>query len=106
MQRALGVRLMGHSSNLVDARALLTRAQAGEFADVDTEDEVEPLKGRMRVAASAMALAAFAFQGFWGTSLPRRFRPIAWQGMVLAAVTVLIGMAAIVTAKVLILDPP
>ena len=106
MQRALGIRLMGCASNLVDARALLARVQAGEFAEVDDEDRVEPTRARTRAATTVMALAAFAFEGFWGTSLPRRFLPIAWQGMALAVAALLLGLAVIATVRALILDPP
>ena len=84
MQRALGIRLMGAASVAAEARALLARVNAGEFATADGDDLDEMTTG-VRTAGTAMALAAFAFGGFWGNSLPRRFRPIAWQGMLLSA---------------------
>ena len=105
MQRALGIRLMAPASTIEEAQALLARARAGEFAAEDGDD-LEEMDGGTRAAGSAMALATFALGGFWGNSLPRRFRPVAWQGMLLS----ILGFAAVcllvfVVLKVL-LDPP
>ncbi len=91
MQRALGIRLMGPASVAVEARDLLARARAGEFA-TEEGDNLDTVDGGTQAAGSVMALAAFATGGFWGTSLPRRFRPIAWQGMLLASL--LFGLIA------------
>ena len=38
MQRALGIRLMAPASTIEQARALLARARAGEFATEDGDD--------------------------------------------------------------------
>ncbi len=105
MQRALGIRLMAPASTIEEARALLERARAGEFATEDGDD-LEPMDAGTRTAGTLMALAAWSTGGFWGNSLPRRFRPIAWQGMLLS----LIGFAAVCLLVFLVLevllDPP
>ena len=105
MQRALGIRLMAPASTIEEARALLARARAGEFATEDGDD-LDEMEAGTRTAGTLMALAAFSTGGFWGNSLPRRFRPIAWQGMLLS----ILGFAAVcllvfVVLK-LLLDPP
>ncbi|MDP3370497.1 MAG: DUF2007 domain-containing protein [Brevundimonas sp.] len=105
MQRALGIRLMAPASAVEEARALLARVQAGEFATTDGDDP-DPMDGGTRAAGTVMALAAFATGGFWGNSLPRRFRPVAWQGMLITtALLVAVTCAVVVVAK-LLLDPP
>lgn len=105
MQRALGIRLMAPASVIGEARALLARVQAGEFATTE-DDDLEPMTSGTRVVGTLMALAAFATGGFWGNSLPRRFRPIAWQGIFLS-IAGFVGAACLVAyvAK-LLLDPP
>lgn len=105
MQRALGIRLMTAGSNLAEAQSLLARARAGEFA-TDDGDDLEERDGGVRAAGTMMAVAAFATGGFWGNSLPRRFRGVPWQGMVLS-----IGLLAAATVVVmlvgeLVLNPP
>ncbi|HYC99099.1 hypothetical protein [Brevundimonas sp.] len=109
MQRALGIRLMAPASLITEARALLARVRAGEFA-TDEGDDIPGMDGGTRTAGALMALAAFATGGFWGTSLPRRFRSPAWQGMLLAVAGLLAGLTAatfavVIVAK-LLLDPP
>ncbi len=105
MQRALGIRLMAPASTIEEARALLERARAGEFATEDGDD-LESMDAGTRTAGTLMALAAWSTGGFWGNSLPRRFRPIAWQGMLLS----LLGFAAVCLLVFLVLkvllDPP
>lgn len=106
MQRALGIRLLGASSNLEAARSLLARAQAGEFAETEIEDDLGEPDAGTRAIGRLLAVAAYATGGFWGVSLPRRFRPLAWQGMLLAA-GLFVGawvMATMIGA--LFLDPP
>jgi len=105
MQRALGIRLMAPASVVMEARALLARAQAGEFATTEGDDPDEMTSGTRR-AGTVMALAAFATGGFWGNSLPRRFRPVAWQGMLLVFAALVAAMIAIVLATELVLNPP
>lgn len=105
MQRALGVRLMGPASIVEEARDLLARARAGEFASEDGDD-LDAIDGGTHAAGSVMALAAFATGGFWGTSLPRRFRPIAWQGMLLAVLLFSVIAGAVWLALELVLNPP
>lgn len=105
MQRALGIRLMVHALEAETARDLLARVRAGEFADAEDDDQA-PMSGQTRAAGVAMALAAFMAGGFWGTSLPRRFRAPSWQGMLI----VISGLSAAgfvlwILIK-LILDPP
>jgi hypothetical protein len=82
MQRALGIRLMAPASLIPEARALLARVQAGEFATSDGDDL--PDVAGTRSAGTVLALAVFFLDGFWGTSLPRRFRAFPWQGLLLA----------------------
>jgi hypothetical protein len=84
MQRALGIRLMAPAKSADEARSLLARAQSGEFAEPEGDD-LDPAEPGTRTAGALMALLAFPVGGFWGTSLPRRFRPLAWQGMALSA---------------------
>lgn len=105
MQRALGIRLMGPASVADQARDLLARARAGEFSS-DEGDDLDAVDGGTQAAGSVMALAAFATGGFWGTSLPRRFRPIAWQGMLLAGLLFGLIAGAVWLALELVLNPP
>jgi hypothetical protein len=84
---------------------LLARVHAGEFATTDVDDP-DTMDGGTRAAGTVLALAAFATGGFWGNSLPRRFRPIAWQGILLS-ITGLVAMAfAVMVIAKLLLDPP
>lgn len=105
MQRALGIRLMGPASVVAEARDLLARARAGEFA-TDEGDDLDTVDGGTQAAGSVMALAAFATGGFWGTSLPRRFHPIAWQGMMLAGLLFGLIAGAVWLFLELVLNPP
>ena len=105
MQRALGIRLMAHESRIAEARDLLERARSGEFAEPDGDD-LPPIDTGTRATGTVMALAAWATGGFWGTSLPRRFRPLAWQGMLISSGAVALGILLIWIAAKLILDPP
>lgn len=105
MQRALGIRLMGPASVVDEARSLLAKANAGEFAS-EEGDDIPPLDDRTRVVGSAMALAAFATGGFWGSSLPRRFRPVSWLGVLFALAILAVGAAIILGVANLILNPP
>lgn len=105
MQRALGIRLMAPASVVPEARALLARAQAGEFATTEGDDLAEMETGT-RAAGTLMALAAFASGGFWGNSLPRRIRPVAWQGMLLALAAFVAVACAVAVVLKLTLDPP
>ena len=105
MQRALGIRLLGAASNVEAARLLLRRAEAGEFAETDGDDLEKPTPGT-GAASRLLAVAAFATGGFWGTSLPRRFRPLAWQGMLLAAALLAIGACLVALVQALFLYPP
>ncbi|KPF84876.1 hypothetical protein IP78_00745 [Brevundimonas sp. AAP58] len=105
MQRALGIRLMAHASEIETARDLLARVRAGEFADA-SYDDLPKASPAVRTTGTLMALATFATGGFWGTSLPRRFRPLAWQGMAFSLTAVVLGVALLWIAAKLILDPP
>ncbi|MNV57059.1 hypothetical protein D3C71_1493720 [compost metagenome] len=105
MQRALGLRLMGRTDQADAARDLLARVTAGEFATTEGDD-LETITPGTRVAGTLMALAAFACGGFWGSSLPRRFRPVAWQG-ILMSVALLTALAILLwVAAELVLNPP
>lgn len=105
MQRALGIRLMAPASQAETARDLLARARSGEFAEEAGDDlgEVTPLT---RGVGGALAVAAWATGGFWGTSMPRRLRPLAWQGMLLSALLVVAVMLAVFLIGKVLLDPP
>jgi len=105
MQRALGIRLMGPASVVTEARALLARANAGEFATAEGDD-LDAMSTGTRAAGTLMALAAFACGGFWGNSLPRRFRPIAWQGILLSAALFVAAGIAIWLISQLLFNPP
>lgn len=105
MQRALGIRLMAPASEIEAARVLLARVKAGEFATTEGDD-LREVDGGTRAAGTLMALAAFATGGFWGNSLPRRFRPIEWRGMLLAAALFGAVACAFVVVSELLLNPP
>ena len=105
MQRALGIRLMAPASSVAEARTLLARVHAGEFATTDGDD-TDDIRDGTRTAGTVMAVAAFFTGGFWGNSLPRRFRPVAWRGMLLAVGLLLLLGAAVVTVTELLLNPP
>ncbi|MDI6624204.1 MAG: DUF2007 domain-containing protein [Brevundimonas sp.] len=105
MQRALGIRLMAPASRIEEARALLARAQAGEFA-TEEGDEVADMDAGTRATGTIMALTAFATGGFWGNSLPRRFRPVAWQGMLISFVVLAAATIAIAIVFKILFDPP
>jgi len=105
MQRALGIRVMAPASKIDEARDLLSRARAGEFAS-DEGDDIAQMDGGTRAAGALMAVAAWSTGGFWGTSLPRRFRPLAWQGMLLSAIALLAVCLVIFLTLKVIFDPP
>jgi len=105
MQRALGIRLMAPASLIAEARDLLARVRAGEFATAEGDDLAEMATGT-RAAGTLMALAAFFTGGFWGNSLPRRFRPVAWQGILLAIALFLAATLGVWLAAELLLNPP
>ncbi|HYC74165.1 hypothetical protein [Brevundimonas sp.] len=105
MQRALGIRLMAPASTIDEARALLARVNAGDFA-MDEGDDMADMDGGTRATGTLMALAAFPLGGFWGNSLPRRFRPVAWQGVLLSIVGFAFAMLVVFLVLKLLLDPP
>ena len=105
MQRALGIRLMAPASLVSEARTLLARVRAGEFATTEGDDLPEMATGA-RAAGTLMALAAYCTGGFWGNSLPRRFRPIAWQGILLAMALFLTATLGVWLVAELLLNPP
>ena len=105
MQRALGIRLLGAPSNITEARSLLGRVRAGEFA-TDEGDDIAPMDNGIRAAGTVMAIAAFATGGFWGASLPRRFRAPPWQGMLIAMALFSLTAAAVLIGAEMLLNPP
>ena len=97
MQRALGIRVMAPAVQAQEARSLLARAEAGEFA-TPYDDEPEPQADRTtRATGTIMALILAATGGMWGASLPRRLRPVHWAGIVILIMLV-IGPIACATA--------
>ena len=105
MQRALGIRLMAPASRIEEAGALWARAHAGEFA-TDEGDDLDDVDPGARAAGTVMALAAWSTGGFWGNSLPRRFRPIAWQGMLISVAVLAVATIIVAVALLLLFDPP
>lgn len=109
MQRALGIRLMGREDQVAEARALLARARGGEFA-AEEGDDIPPATDRTWAAGFLLAVATFATGGFWGNSLPRRFRAFPWQGFLLA-LALIIGLLVVLVGGAwlihgLLIDPP
>lgn len=109
MQRALGIRLLGRADQASEARDLLKRARDGEFA-TDEGDDIPPMSDGTWAAGVLLALAAFATGGFWGTSAPRRFRSVPWQGYLLAVALTLAVFVVVAGGvwylKELLIDPP
>ena len=105
MQRALGIRLMVPAAISDQARDLLARAQSGEFATDEGDDQ--PVRSQQtHILGALMALAAFCTGGFWGNSLPRRFRPVSWAGIILATLLFAVGLGVVWLVKELTLNPP
>lgn len=96
MQRALGLRLMGRADQAEQARDLLARVGAGEFA-ADDEDDLEPGEPATRAVGRGLALFMAATGGFASTSLPRRLRPVHWIGVSLIATIAAISLILAVT---------
>ena len=84
MQRALGIRLLAHPANAGTARELLAQVRRGDFAEADGDD-IPDRDDATQALGVLMAAAAFLTGGFWGNSLPRRFRPIPWMPILLVA---------------------
>lgn len=105
MQRALGIRLLGRFDQAAEARDLLARVRAGEFA-TEEGDDIPPRGVATQGAGVLMALAAFASGGFWGNSLPRRFRAPSWQGMLIVVLFLGAATAVILAAAKVVMDPP
>ena len=57
MQRALGIRLMAPAGVAAEARDLLARARAGEFAEMDEDDDLPSLDAGTRTAGAAQPTA-------------------------------------------------
>lgn len=89
MQRALGLRLMGRADQADQARDLLARARAGEFATGGTDDPETDAPG-VRATGRGLALAMALTGGFPGTSLPRRFRAVHGMGVALIGAVLLL----------------
>lgn len=104
MQRALGIRLLVPDAMADQARDLLARAQSGEFATEDGDD-LPARSPRTWAVAALMAIAAYFTGGFWGVSLPRRFRPVSWMGMTLAILLFAAGLGLVLLVKELLLNP-
>lgn len=101
MQRALGIPLMGREEQQDQARALLEQAAAGAFAHGEG-DEAEPVIPHGRVYGRMVAFATFiGGNGFGGTSLPRRIRPVQVVGLIVIGSAVLVswGMWLTVTLE-------
>lgn len=87
MQRALGIRLLAHPANANEARDLMAQVTRGDFAEADGDD-IPDRDSRTQILGSLMGIAAFLTGGFWGNSVPRRFRPIPWMPILLVAAAV------------------
>ncbi|RZJ42830.1 MAG: hypothetical protein EON87_13720 [Brevundimonas sp.] len=96
MQRALGIRIMGAASNFEAARDLLARASAGEFASEEGEPVDESPHTRTATVGILLGMLAAGGGLFWGTSRPRRLRPVHWIGMGLIGASALLGLYLIV----------
>lgn len=94
MQQALGIRLLGAASNRTEARLLLARAQAGEFASDDGDDVIESPVARTYAVGAMLAILVASGATFWGTSRPRRFRTVHMIGLVLIAAVFLLSIVA------------
>lgn len=105
MQRALGIRLMVPDAMADQARDLLACAQSGEFAAEDGDD-LPARSPRTWAVAALMAIAAYFTGGFWGVSLPRRFRPVSLYGIIAASLLFLAGSVVVLTLTKMLLDPP
>ncbi len=105
MQRALGIRLLGRADQAAEAGDLLKRARDGEFA-TDEGDDIPPMSDVTWAAGVVMALAAFATGGFWGNSLPRRFRAVPWQGYLLAVGLFASAGVIVWYVQTLLINPP
>lgn len=93
MQRALGIRLMAPASRIEEARDLLARARAGEFA-TDEGDDLDEMEPGTRGAGALTALASLLVGGFPGTSRLRRIRPVHWAGFALVGGLLLLAIGA------------
>lgn len=93
MQRALGIRLMAPASRIDEARALLARAHAGEFA-TDEGDDLDDMDAGARGMGTFTAVASFLVGGFPGTSRLRRIRPVHWSGLALVGGLILLAFGA------------
>ncbi|MNR33616.1 hypothetical protein D3C85_1513010 [compost metagenome] len=96
MQRALGLRLMGRADQAEQARDLLARVRAGEFA-TDDEDDLPPNQPTTRAVGRVVALFMAATGGFASTSLPRRLRPVHWIGVALISAIVAVSLILALT---------
>lgn len=105
MQRALGIRLLGRPDQRDEALSLLTRASAGEFAAEDGDD-IDARSGQVQAIGAVLAVAAYATGGFWGNSLPRRFRAPSGIGMGLAFGAVAAVFVIVSLLRELLLNPP
>lgn len=111
MQRALGIRLMAPSSVVSEARTLLARVHAGEFATEDGDD-ILPVGKRGYLIGALLFVSAFILGGteFWGSSLPRRFPTVPGHGYLLAVALTLAVFAGVLGGSWLIynllINPP
>lgn len=96
MQRALGLRLMGRADQAEQARDLLARARAGEFA-AEGDDDLPPGEPTTRAVGRGLALFMAASGGFASTSLPRRLRPVHWIGVALIGGIVALSLVLTLT---------
>ena len=91
IQQAVGwIRILAPADEADDARAILARAAAGEFAGDDPDDQPDrALGGSMRVAAG---VGAFLFPEA-SLALASRHRPstLRLAGLVLVALAILLG---------------
>lgn len=101
MQRALGIRLLGRTDQAVEARDLLARVRAGEFATEEGDDVVETPFARSWSFTAILAVLVAGGGLAWGTSRLRRIRPVHWVGAVLVGGALLACLIFVVAQRLL-----
>ncbi len=96
LQQVLGLRITAPASQHDLARALLARANRGEFAAEG--DDMESRDTTTQTSGSLLAVVSLAVGGYAGTSLPRRLKPVHWVGIAMLA-TIALGSFTILWGR-------